>query len=101
MLYDRFETLVGEPRGVRTQPYLGSQTGLLTLRLFTRPYDWNYDCFMTVLLILGPVLLILGPVLLILGPILTLRWTHIDPQMDLPHASLLSRPQTPVSVKKT
>ena len=25
----------------------GSQTGLLALRLFTRPFDWFYDCFST------------------------------------------------------
>ena len=37
---------------------------------FARPYDWVYDCFVLVLLSLGPILLNLGPVLLVLGPIL-------------------------------
>ena len=36
---------VGEPRGVRTQPVIGSQTGLYCIWDITRPFDW----FMTVL----------------------------------------------------
>ena len=55
--YDRSGHPVGEPRGIRTQPNSGSQTGLLRLRLIARPFDWVYDCFDHVLLNLGPVLL--------------------------------------------
>ena len=28
-----------------TQPFIGSQTGLLTFDRFTRPFDWVYDYF--------------------------------------------------------
>ena len=38
-----FGTLVGEPRGSRTHPGLGSLAGLYPLLRFTRPYDWVYD----------------------------------------------------------
>ena len=47
-------------------------------------YDWFYDCFMEVLLVLGPVLLILGPVLLIQGPVLLPRpYTRLGARMCL------------------
>ena len=38
--YGQFDTLVGEPRGIRTHPYYGSQTGLWRSRGLTRPFDW-------------------------------------------------------------
>ena len=38
--YDRFEDLVGEPRGVGTQPVIGSQAGYYPFVRFTRPFDW-------------------------------------------------------------
>ena len=47
--YDRFWTPEGEPRGVRTQPVLGSQAGSNLYIRFTRPFDWvllrNRPCF--------------------------------------------------------
>ena len=43
--YDRFGNTVGEPRGLRTHPYSGPQTGLLRFSRFARPYDWFYDWF--------------------------------------------------------
>ena len=55
--YGRFRRSVGEPRGMRTQPVLGSQAGLYSSGWFTRPFDWVWTCFMTVLLSLVPVLL--------------------------------------------
>ena len=51
--YDRFETRVGEPRGVEYRQVSGSQTGLLTADWFTRPFDWFIDRSDTVLLSLG------------------------------------------------
>ena len=52
--YDRFRHPVGEPRGVEHSHVSGSLDGLLRLWRFTRPFDWVLDCFVHVLLSLGP-----------------------------------------------
>ena len=43
--YSRFWTVVGEPRGVGTQPVIGSQAGYIGILRFTRPFDWVSDTF--------------------------------------------------------
>ena len=48
----------------------GSQHGYIQLLRFTRPFDWNKDCFTEVLLSLVPVLLRFPEVLLSLVPVL-------------------------------
>ena len=45
--YDRFETRVGEPRGVEHGPLFRSRTGYIQLYRFTRPFDWFQDPFST------------------------------------------------------
>ena len=87
-----FGTPVGEPRGVGTQLVYGSLTGLYCIWCLTRPFDWIIDCSIPVLLGNGPVLLTYGPVLLRNGPVLL----NYGPFLDLPHASLLVRPQNRV-----
>ena len=66
--------------------------------MFARPYDWFYDCVITVLLSYGPISLSYGPISLSYGPILTSELTHIDLQIDLPHASYLCQSPDTVSV---
>ena len=41
----RFDTRVGEPRGIEHTAVSGSQAGLYWLYCFTRPFDWVLDCF--------------------------------------------------------
>ena len=43
--YDRFDHVVGEPRGIEYTPVSGSRAGLVYGYWFTRPFDWFYDCF--------------------------------------------------------
>ena len=67
-----FRTRVGEPRGTRTQPVIGSLAGYLVYLRFTRPFDWVLWHLVHVLLSLVPVLLRM-----------TLRLTSRNPQIDL------------------
>ena len=57
--YDRFDTLVGEPRGIEHSRYIGSQAGLMSADWFTRPFDWVFfNLSLTMFLLnLVPVLL--------------------------------------------
>ena len=43
--YDRFDLVVGEPRGIEYMPVSGSRTGLYTFLRLTRPFDWVLDLF--------------------------------------------------------
>ena len=90
--YDRFWHHVGEPRGSRTHPYLGSQASYIQLLRFTRPFDWVFLRNRLVLLSLGPVLLSLGPVLLSLGPVYDLFLLFLGPPTCL-ITSLTSKPR--------
>ena len=38
--YDRFGTVLGEPRGVRTQPRFRVPDWFILYLMFTRPFDW-------------------------------------------------------------
>ena len=92
----QFWTPVGEPRGIRTQPVSGSQGWFILYMVFTRPFDWVYGCFDTVLLSLGPVLLSFRHCFTEFRTCFTEFWSILVNSRDLPHASLLVRPQNPV-----
>ena len=66
--YDRFETRVGEPRGIGTHPYSGSQAGYTRFRGITRPFDWVLHCFGTVLALFRPHLALFRPHLALFRP---------------------------------